>query len=359
MSNPSLVLNAANDISFEDYKVPDLKDDHLVIVEVKRTGICGSDIHYYTDGKIGEFELTSPMVLGHESSGIVHKVGKSVTTVQVGDKVAIEPGVPLRLSDAYKSGHYNLCPHMLFAATPSPEGVPNPPGTLCKYFELPQDFLVKLPDHISLDLGALVEPLSVGVHANRLAGTRFGDRVAVLGAGPVGLLAAAAARAFGATAVLASDIADNKLELAKLIGAATHVYNSKEGDVKALHEAFDGHAPTVILECSGVPPSVRLGVLAAAKGARYVQVGIPAKDVPFPMAEVGNKEMTVLGLFRYAYGDYQNAVDILSENYREGGNKVVDYERIITSKFPFKDAIKAYDHVKEGKAVKCIIEGPE
>ena len=131
MSNPSLVLNKIDDITFEKYDSPKIEQDNEVLVEVKKTGICGSDIHYYAHGKIGTFVLTKPMVLGHESAGIVVEVGKKVSTLKVGDRVAIEPGVPSRFSDEYKSGRYNLCPHMCFAATPNlTEGEPNPPGTL-------------------------------------------------------------------------------------------------------------------------------------------------------------------------------------------------------------------------------------
>lgn len=359
MSNPSLVLNKADDISFEDYPIPSLKNDHSVLVEVKKTGICGSDIHYYAHGKIGDFVLTSPMVLGHESSGVVSKVGKDVKSVKVGDKVAIEPGVPLRLSSEYKSGHYNLCPCMQFAATPSPEGVTNPPGTLCKYFESPEDFLVKLPDHISLELGAMVEPMSVGVHANRMGKVSFGDRVVVMGAGPVGILAAAVSRAFGATSVMVCDIQDSKMELAKSIGAATHSYNVKNGDAKGLIRAFDGEAPSVVIECSGAAPSVKLAAKVVGNLGRYVQVGNPSDDVAMPLVDIINKEATIFGSFRYAAGDYRTSVEILSENYRDPQHIKVDFEKLITDRYSWKDAIKAYDKVRAGESIKCIIDGPE
>lgn len=360
MSNPSLVLNKANDITFENYSIPPLKDDYSVLVEVKKTGICGSDIHYYAHGSIGDFKLTSPMVLGHESSGIVSKIGKEVTSVKVGDKVAIEPGVPLRLSAEYKSGHYNLCPHMQFAATPSPKGVPNPPGTLCKYFESPEDFVVKLPDHVSLEVGAMVEPMSVGVHAARTVNLSFGDRVVVLGAGPVGILAAAVCRAFGATSVMVCDPQDGKMELAMSIGAATHSYNVKNGDAEGLIKAFDGQAPSVVMECSGAPPSVKLGATIVGKRGRYVQVGNPsAEEIPVPIIEIINKEATIFGSFRYAAGDYRTSVEILSENYRDPKHVKVDFEKLITDRFSWKDAIKAYDKVRGGEAIKCIIDGPE
>lgn len=362
MSNPSLVLNKIDDITFETYESPVISDPHDVLVEVKKTGICGSDIHYYAHGKIGEFVLTKPMVLGHESAGVVAAVGPGVTSLKVGDKVAIEPGVPSRLSDEYKSGHYNLCPHMVFAATPnSNEGEPNPPGTLCKFFKSPEDFLVKLPDHVSLELGALVEPLTVGVHASRLGKVTFGDHVAVFGAGPVGLLAAAVARKFGAASVTVIDVFDNKLQMAKDIGAATHTFNSKASKTPFSEVLPAGHRPNVVLECTGAEVCIQQGVLALRSGGRFVQVGNAGGYVKFPITEFATKELTLYGSFRYGYGDYKTSVDILDENYKNGKESaLIDFEALITHRFTFKDAIKAYDLVRSGAgAVKCIIDGPE
>lgn len=360
--NLSLVLNKINDISFQDWEVPQITDPHDVIVEVKKTGICGSDIHYYTHGKIGNFVLTKPMVLGHESSGVVSSIGDAVTSVKVGDRVAIEPGVPSRLSDEYKGGKYNLCPHMVFAATPnSVEGEPNPPGTLGKYFKSPEDFLVKLPDHVSLELGALVEPLTVGVHAAKLASIRFRDIVVVFGAGPVGLLAASVAKLFGASEILIVDIADDKLQLAKKIGVADFIFNSKTGGgASDLIKAFDGKVPTVVLECTGAPPCIKLAVEILKPGGRMVQIGNAGGDVQFPITEFATKELTLFGSFRYGFEDYKTAVAILDENYKNGKEHApVDYESLITHRYKFKDAVAAYDFVKTGGAVKCIIDGPE
>nr|ANG59281.1 xylitol dehydrogenase [Spathaspora gorwiae] len=360
--NPSLVLNKIDDISFETYEAPEIVEPTDVIVEVKKTGICGSDIHYYAHGKIGPFVLTKPMVLGHESSGIVSKIGSGVTTLKVGDKVAIEPGVPSRFSKEYKAGKYNLCPHMCFAATPnSTEGEPNPPGTLCKYYKSPEDFLVKLPEHVSLELGAMVEPLSVGVHACKLGNVKFGDHVAVFGAGPVGLLTAATAKAMGAAKVIIVDIFDNKLQMAKDIGAVTHTFNSKTGgDYKDLIAAFDDVRPNVILECTGAEPCIVMGVLAAAPGGRFVQVGNAGASVLFPITEFATKELTLFGSFRYDNGDYETAVGIFDKNYENGKDKApIDFEKLITHRFKFEDAITAYDTVRAGNgAVKCLIDGP-
>lgn len=360
MSNPSLVLNKVDDISFEKYDAPKIEAPTDVLVQVKKTGICGSDIHYYAHGKIGDFVLTKPMVLGHESAGVVVEVGSAVKSLKKGDRVAIEPGVPSRLSNEYKSGHYNLCPHMCFAATPnSNPDEPNPPGTLCKYYKSPEDFLVKLPEHVSLELGAMVEPLSVGVHASRLGNIRFGDDVVVMGAGPVGLLAAAVARKFGAASVTVVDIFDAKLKMAKDIGAATHVFNLKTGLLSENLPA--GARPNVVLECTGAEICIQQGVLALRAGGTFVQVGNAGSYVRFPITELATKEITLKGSFRYGFGDYRTAVGILDENYKNGKeHAAIDFEALITHRYKWEEAIKAYDVVREGSgAVKCIIDGPE
>lgn len=358
VANPSLVLNKIKDLSFQEFDAPEISDEHDVIVEVKKTGICGSDIHYMLHGEIGIFKLLKPMVMGHESSGIVSKVGSAVSNLKVGDKVAIEPGLPSRFSDEYKSGHYNLCPCMCFAATPAPEGTPNPAGTLCKFYKCPEDFLVKLPETVSLELGALVEPLTVGVHASKLADIRFGDDVVVYGAGPVGLLAASVATLFGASSVTIVDIFDAKLQVAKDIGAATHTFNSKtEGDYTKLIEKV-GKAPSVVLECTGAEPCINSGVQVLKAGGRFVQIGNAPGPVKFPITEFATKELKLFGSFRYGYNDYKTSVALLEKNYKVG--KIIDFEQLITHRFSFKDGIKAYETVAAGSGcIKCIIDGPE
>lgn len=360
MSNPAVVLHKPHDIRFDNRPIPDLEDDYDVIVEIKKTGICASDIHYYEHGKIGEYVVDKPMCLGHESSGTVTKIGPKVTTIKVGDNVAIEPGVPSRRSDEYKSGNYHLCPYMIFASTPARNGLPEAQGTLVKYYRSPEDFLVKLPDHVSLEMGALAEPLTVGVHGNIRAGTRFGDNVLVLGAGPVGLMNAIVARAFGADNVMIVDVFDDKLTAAIEIGAATHTFNPKSGSHKQLIEDF-GRQPNVILECTGVESCIQLGILASKPGGRFVQVGNCAKNISVPMTEMSMKEMTIFGSFRYNYNDYKTAVKILDDNYKNGKQKVrFDFERLITHRFTWKDAIKAYEFAASGqKFTKIMIDGPE
>lgn len=350
MSNPSLVLEKVGELKFENRPIPQLTDSRFVKVAIKKTGICGSDIHYYTHGSIGDFVVKKPMVLGHESSGVIVEVGDEVTSVKVGDRVAIEPGIPSRFSKEYKEGRYNLCPHMAFAATPPYD------GTLARYYLVPEDFVYKLPENVSLEDGALAEPLSVAVHSCKLGGVKFGDTVAVFGGGPVGLLVASTARAFGAKNVLVVDIFDKKLELAKKMGA-THVYNSlkvKEDFVEGVVRVL-GVKPNVIIEASGAEIAINNGIKLVAAGGTYVQVGMGKDRINnFNIGAVAGKELTVKGNFRYCHGDYEDAIELLASGK-------VNAKLVVSHRFKFDEAIKAYETnvATPQDVIKTIIDGPE
>lgn len=289
------------------------------------------------------------MVLGHESAGIIVETGDAVTSLKVGDRVCMEPGIPSRYSDEYKAGKYNLCPHMAFAATPPYD------GTLCRYYLLPEDFCVKLPDNVSLEEGALIEPLSVGVHVSKQAGIVPGDVVVVFGAGPVGLLAASCAQAFGASKVLSVDLFQNKLDLAKEIGIQ-HTFIPTKGDspqesAKKIEEIL-GQQPDAVIDASGAEYSIQTGIHVVKTGGRYVQAGMGRDEITFPVAEFCSKELTLKGSFRYGYGDYKLAVEFVASGK-------VPAKKLITHHFKFTEAEEAFKTVMAGKAVKVIIDGPE
>ncbi len=349
-NNPSFVLRKKQDMVFEDRPVPEISDPHFVKVAIKKTGICGSDIHYARDGELGPFVVNSPMVLGHESSGVIAEVGAAVSKVKVGDRVAVEPGYPSRYSTETMRGKYNLCPDMKFAATPPYD------GTLCRYFLVPEDFVTVLPEHVSFEEGALAEPLAVAVHANKLAQTTFGSQVYVFGAGPVGLLIVATAKAYGATDILVIDLFEDKLELAKQMGA-TATYNSKDdknvplqAQVNKLHETF--FVPDTVLEASGAEPCMRVGVAATGNAGTYVQVGMGKNEIDkFPIGAIGTTEAVIKGSFRYNYGDYRDAVKLLASGK-------VDAKLLVTHRFTFKQAKEAYELSGSGKGIKVMIDGP-
>ncbi len=349
-NNPSVVLRGTKDIVFENRPVPHLKDPHYVKIAIKKTGICGSDFAYYATGACGSFKMEKPMVLGHESSGVITEVGSAVKTLKVGDRVACEPGVPSRYSYEYKSGHYNLCPYMAFAATPPYD------GTLCRYYVLPEDFCVKLPDTVSFEEGALVEPLSVAVHANRRAEVHCGDRLLVMGAGPVGLFIAGVGRAFGAMKVIIVDRVQPRLEFAVKNGFATDYYNSDnkstEDLAKYIKQKWDGESPTVAIDATGAPVCIRTALQVVCKGGRYVQVGNGKTTLDkFPIARISENEINVRGSFRYGVNDYKTAVGLIA-------TKKINVKPLITHRFSFEHAAEAYEFFTQHKAIKIMISGP-
>ena len=206
MDNLTAVLHKTNDIRLEQTPIPSPGEDE-VLLRMDSVGICGSDVHYWTHGAIGDFIVRAPMILGHEAAGIVEECGKNVKHLKPGDRVAIEPGVPCRRCDYCKEGRYNLCPDIQFCATPPVH------GNLCRYYKQAADFCFKLPDHMSLEEGALMEPLAVGVHACQRAGVALGKTALVCGAGPIGLVNLLTAKAMGASEVVVTDISEERLKV--------------------------------------------------------------------------------------------------------------------------------------------------
>lgn len=348
-SNLSFVLNKPGDVSFEERPKPTLKTPHDVLVAINYTGICGSDVHYWVHGAIGKFVVKDPMVLGHESSGTIVEVGEAVTTLKVGDRVALEPGYPCRRCPNCTAGKYNLCPDMVFAATPPYD------GTLTGYWVAPSDFCFKLPDNVSQQEGALIEPLAVAVHIVKQANVKPGNSVVVMGAGPVGLLCAAVAKAYGATKIVSVDIVQSKLDFAKDF-ASTHIYTSQrispEDNAKALLELADlPDGADVVIDASGAEPSIQASIHVVKVGGHYVQGGMGKSDITFPIMAMCIKEMTVSGSFRYGPGDYPLAVELVASGK-------VDVKKLVTGTVEFKQAEEAFKKVKEGEAIKVLIAGP-
>ncbi|KAG2200049.1 hypothetical protein INT47_007694 [Mucor saturninus] len=353
-TNTSFVLQKINEISFEDRAIP-VAGPGEVVVNIKATGICGSDVHYWTHGSIGHFICKGPMVLGHESAGLVASVGEGVTHLKVGDPVALEPGVPCRNCEMCKTGRYNLCPDMKFAATPPYD------GTLCNYYKHAADFCYKLPQGISLEEGALIEPLSVGIHAARRGNVKLGDRVFIFGAGAIGLLTAAAAKAAGASHVTIADIAESKLNFAKTYSADKTILLTKkraEGQqsndfARQMAEeilAEEGvEAANVVFDCTGAEVCVQMSVFLVKNSGSIVLVGMGASVQSISVADVSAREVDVKGVMRYC-NTYPTAIEMLSSGK-------VDLKSLITHRYEFKDALKAFQHVKEARegTIKVVI----
>jgi D-xylulose reductase len=319
------------------------------LIAINYTGICGSDVHYYVEGRIGDFIVKDPMTLGHESAGTIVSVGTAVKSVKPGDRVAIEPGTPCRRCVSCLSGHYNLCPDMRFAATPPIH------GTLTGFYTAPEDFCYKLPDHVSLQEGALIEPLAVAVHIVKQAEIKPGQSVVVMGAGPVGLLCCAIAKVYGAATIVSVDIQPSRLDFAASF-ASTHTYLSarispEENAAKILKLAGLGDGADAVIDASGAEPSIQASIHVVRRGGVYVQGGMGKPDITFPIMAFCAKELTARGSFRYGSGDYQLAVDLVSQGK-------VDVKRLITSTVKFGEAEEAFKSVKAGKGIKVLIAGP-
>ncbi|KAI9039252.1 NAD(P)-dependent alcohol dehydrogenase [Aspergillus affinis] len=347
--NLSFVLEGIHQVKFEDRPIPELKNPHDVIVNVKFTGICGSDVHYWEHGSIGQFVVKEPMVLGHESSGIISKVGSAVTSLKVGDHVAMEPGTPCRRCEPCKAGKYNLCEKMAFAATPPYD------GTLAKYYVLPEDFCYKLPSNISLEEGAAMEPLGVAVHIVKQASITPGQTVVVFGAGPVGLLCCTVAKAYGASKVIAVDIQKPRLEFARKYAATATFEPAKapaqENANEIIKENDLGAGADVVIDASGAEPSIHTGIHLVRPGGTYVQGGMGRSEITFPIMAACTKELNVKGSFRYGSGDYKLAVDLVASGK-------VNVKELITGVVQFEDAENAFKEVKAGKGIKTLIAGP-
>jgi L-iditol 2-dehydrogenase len=337
------VLNKPFDIEVKSIPVPVPGEDEA-LVKVRCIGICGSDVHYYEHGRIGRFVVEAPIILGHELAGEVVEVGAKVTNVSVGDRVAVEPGVTCGTCAYCKSGRYNLCPDVRFLATPPVD------GAWAEYVAIRSDFLFRLPEGMSFEQGALLEPLSVGFHAMKRGGVTPADQVLVTGLGPIGLLAAQAARLFGVTEIYATDVVPFRRELALDMGVTAVIDPAKEDTAKRLRELTGGEGVDVIVETSGNAQAVHDAVRTAKRGGRIVLVGMPADDeIPVNINQLIDSELDVYGVFRYA-NTYSAAIQAL----RRSG---IDIEKVVTHKFALQDIREAVELARTGKdsSIKIMI----
>jgi len=344
-TNKACVLYEHRKFVYETRDIPSLKPNY-VIIKIHSVGICGSDVHYWAHGKCGMFVTKGPLVLGHECSGTIVAVDPLVKHLKPGDRVAIEPGVPCRLCNFCRTGRYNLCPYVAFLATPPID------GSLTTYISHPGDFCFKLPDHVSFEEAALLEPFSVGVHACRRGNVSAGSHVLITGAGPVGLVSLLAAKAFGATQVIMTDVMQNRLDVAKQLGASG-VFLLEKGTTEAdlLQKLSQFQPITQTFECSGQDSAMRLAILATAPGGRIMSIGRSgASTNQVPLFEAMDKEIDICGSFRY-HNSYATALEIAA-------SKRVDLKPLVTHRFPFEESQKAFETAEVGKdgAIKVVIQ---
>lgn len=292
-------------------------------IQIKSVGICGSDIHYVKTLRNSRVALKEPMVLGHESAGIVVEVGESVTHLAVGDRVALEAGISCGRCSLCKTGSYNLCRSVRFFGSPPVN------GALAEQVVHPAELCFKLPDNVSLEEGAMCEPLSVGVHACRRASVGPDSHVLILGAGPIGLITMLVARAFGASHVVLTDVDQLRLDKAKELGAAgTVLVSTKEQDigkeVAAIEETM-GADIDVTFDCAGFTKTMTTALEATRSGGKVCLVGMGHKEMTLPLTNAAAREVDIMGVFRYR-NTYPLCIDLISSGR-------VDVRPLITHRF--------------------------
>lgn len=326
----ALVLEKARQLSLREIEIPEIVGAHDVRVALHTVGVCGSDVHYYETGAIGQFVVREPMVLGHEAAGTVIEVGAEVTNLHVGDRVCMEPGIPDPNSRASRLGIYNLDPAVRFWATPPVHGVLRP--TVVH----PAAFTFKLPDAVSFAEGALVEPLAVGLHAANKARIRPGDTAVVMGAGPIGMLTALSALAGGCSQVILSDMQQPKLDLAASLGRPIIPVNiAKEKLVDVVNHHTDGWGADLVFEASGNPRAAASVLQPLAPAGCVVFIGLPDAPIPHDVSAASVKEARIEHVFRYAHV-YPRALALL-------GSGQLDVKPLITNTFTFQESIDAFD----------------
>ncbi|MFC7020340.1 MULTISPECIES: NAD(P)-dependent alcohol dehydrogenase [Haloarcula] len=334
------VMTDIETLQFEERERP-TPDEDEVLVRIADVGICGSDLHYYTEGKIGDFVVEDPIVLGHECAGEVVETGDGVDSSAVGDRVAIEPGVPCRRCEFCKRGEYHLCADITFMATPPDD------GAFVEYVAWPADFVYTLPESVSTAEGALCEPLSVGIHASRQADIESNDTVLVTGAGPIGMVAMEAAHAAGAGDVYISDVVDVKLDRAKARGAAGTIDVTERDLASAVEDLTDGRGVDKVIEASGAAPVYGAALDAVRRGGTMTCVGIGEEEIPFNFTRATNKEVKIHGSFRYS-NTYPEAVDLLRRD-------AVDVAGIIDDEYSFDDLTTALEAAQDPGVVKTMV----
>lgn len=348
----SLVLEEKDVLSLRDFPEIDRVEERVgpydVRIKLHTVGICGSDVHYYTHGRIGPFVVNAPMILGHEASGTVIEVGAGVTSLKVGDRVCMEPGIPDPNSKATRLGMYNIDPAVRFWATPPVHGILRP---TCVH---PEAFTFKLPDNVSFAEAAMVEPLAVGVHAATKARVRPGDNAIVLGAGPIGLVTALAALAAGCAKVYVTDLAEKKLEVAGSLSKAIIPVNAKsEHLVDIVRRDTDGWGADIVFEATGSPHAAKTVFEPLAPGGCVVMIGGQPDPIQYDAGAAMVREARVENIFRYAHV-FPRCVGMLSSGS-------IDVKPLITRTFQFDESIHAFEVAASAPPadVKMQIELPQ
>ncbi|CAG9946473.1 unnamed protein product [Clonostachys rosea f. rosea IK726] len=370
------VLHGERDIRIQDRELA-APSSNEVQVRVSSTGLCGSDLHYYNHYRNGDIVVREPLTLGHESSGTVVAVGDGVTDLAPGDRVALEVGQPCEACEYCQSGRYNICRGMKFRS--SAKAFPHAQGTLQEKINHPARWCYKLPAEVSSDLGALIEPLSVAMHAFDRAALPPSPTVLVFGAGAVGLLAAAVSKANNAQTVIIADILKDRVDFAVANGfadagvvvpmARPQTIDEKLAYAREVSETIKATKVngqevgevSVVYECTGVETCVQTSIYSAKPGGKIMIIGMGNPILTLPMSAAALREVDLVGVFRYA-NTYQRAIEMLSKPPKT----LPDLTKLITQRFTgldhIQDAFKMAGQIKDADGnlvIKVFIELPE
>lgn len=338
------VMLGIGKMGFEERDIPEVKDNE-VLVRLEYVGICGSDLHYYETGAIGDYVVNPPFVLGHEPGGVVVETGKNVKHLKVGDRVALEPGKTCGHCEFCKTGRYNLCLDVVFFATPPVDGV------FQEYVAHEADLCFKLPDHVSTMEGALIEPLAVGFHAAMQGEAKAGQTAVVMGAGCIGLVTMMALKAMGVSRVYVVDIMQKRLDKAMELGADGVINGSEVDAVETVMKLTEGKGCDLAVETAGTQITTVQAIHMTKKGSAIVLVGYSKSgEMTLPMSLVLDKELTFKTVFRYRH-IYPMAIEAVASGK-------VNLKGIVTDIFSLDDVQKAMDYSVSNKSdvVKAVIK---
>lgn len=341
----AMTLTGIRQMELVDVPDPVISSDTDVLLKMERVGVCGSDVHYYTTGRIGSQVVTYPFTVGHECSATVAAVGSKVTRVKSGDRVAVDPATACHQCDQCLQGRENTCRKLRFLGCPG-----QAEGCLSEYIVMPQDSLYRLPKTVSLNQAVLAEPLSIGVYAARHASLSDSSHIAVLGAGPIGLSALLAARAEGIAGAYATDKIDERVEIARDHGA---IYAGNPDRTDVVAEILERHPAGMdaVFECAGEQDAIDQCIELLKPGGRLMLIGIPRVErISFIIDQIRRKEIIIINV-RRQNECVQSAIDLLASGR-------IDADFMITHRFKFAETQAAFDLVDtySDGVVKAMIE---
>lgn len=331
-------------LEWQEWEIPRPGKGELQI-KLEYVGICGSDLHFYSDGRLANWVPDGPLVLGHEPGGIVTEIGEGVEGFQIGDRVALEPGVPCGECEECRKGHYNLCPHVRFMAIPKEKD-----GVFAEYCTHSASMCYKLPENVDTMEGALIEPLAVGMHACELSNAKIGQTAIVLGCGCIGLVTIMSLKARGVSEIYAVDVLDKRLEKAKEVGAVRVFHGARE-DIEAFAKTLPGGGADLVYECAGNRRTTLQTCRLIKRAGKVTLVGVsPEPVLELDIATLNAMEGVIYSVYRYR-NLYPTAIAAVAAGS-------IPLKSVVSHVFDFKDCIDGINYSLDHKedVIKGVIK---